>query len=154
MDVFFLYQLIVFYKDECGSLNSTDLGTELSRGNRRDIEKLCELANLQLSLRSPKWVAHSCGMKGCREGFAVVDGNEKINRPVCAAPKSRVKIPQEHIFMTSMCTRSPINGGKHENASKYCSLHSELTSGEDIQPSHSLPTPHATFGEESSGGPS
>ena len=40
----------------------------------------------------------------------------------------------------------------HENASKYCSLHSELASGEDIQPSHSLPTPHATFGEESSGG--
>ena len=58
--------------------------------------------------------------------------------------KSRVKIPQEHIFMTSMCTRSPINGGKHQNASKYCCLHSELTSGEDIQPSHSLPTPHAT----------
>ena len=99
-DGWFLYQLIVFYKDECGFLNSTDLGTELSRSNRRDIEQLCELANLQLSLRSPKWVAHSCGMKGCREGFAVVDGNEKINRPVCAAAKSRVKIAQEHIFMT------------------------------------------------------
>ena len=23
-----------------------------------------------------------------REGFAVVDGNEKLNKPVCAAPKS------------------------------------------------------------------
>ena len=54
-----LYQLIVFYKDVVGTLQSTDLGTECNRGNRRDIERLCEIANLQLSLRSPKWVAHS-----------------------------------------------------------------------------------------------
>ena len=143
-DGWFLYQLIMFYKNEAGTLNSADVGTTLNRGNRRDIEQLCEVANLQLSIRSPKWVAHSCGIKGCREGFAVVDGNEKINRPVCAAPKSRVKIPQQHIFMTNMCTRSPVNGGKHQSPSKYCTLHSELTSEEDIESPHPMPTPHTT----------
>ena len=142
-DAWFLYQLIIFYEGE-GCLASTDLSTEVTSSNRRDIEKLCELANLHRSLQSPKWVAHTCGMKGC-EGFAVVDGNEKINRPVCAAPKSRVEVPREHIFLTSMCTRSPVNGGPHQKPSKFCILHSHLSDdvdSDEVDPSHPLPTPH------------
>ena len=145
-DAWFLYQLITFYeREDC--LASTDLSNEVTSGNRRDIEKLCELANLYRSLQSPKWVSHTCGMKGCREGFAVVDGNEKINRPVRAASKSRVKVPREHIFLTNMCTRSPVNGGPHQNSSKFCALHSHLSDGVDsdeVDPSHPLPTPHHT----------
>ena len=115
---------------------------------QRDIKELCEYANLQRSLHSPKWVAHCCETKGYREGFAIVDWNEKINRPVCAAPKSQVSIPQEHIFMTSMCTCSPITGWKHQKPSKFCSKHtcSYLDSGDDsdeVDPSYPLPTtPH------------
>ena len=145
-DAWFLYQLVVFYKS-LDSLPTKDLGTEVTGGNRRDIEQLCEYANLERSLLSPKWVSHICGMKGCREGFAVVDGNEKINRPACAAPKSQVSIPQQHIFMTSMCTRSPVNGGKYQKPSKFCKQHSHLDDGEDsdeVAPSHPLPTPHST----------
>ena len=91
-DAWFLYQLITFYEHE-DCLASTDLSNEVTSGNRRDIEKLCELANLYRSLQFPKQVSHTCEMKGYREGFAVVDGNEKINQPVRAAPKSWVKVP-------------------------------------------------------------
>ena len=48
-------------------------------------------------------------------GFAVIDGNEKINRSTCAAPKSKVSLPHQYIYMTSMCTRSPATGGKHQS---------------------------------------
>ena len=75
---------------------------------------------------SPKWVAHECHMKGCSEGFAVVDGNEKINRPICAAPRCKVSLPEQFICMTTLCSRSPMTGGKSATPSKYCSLHHEL----------------------------
>lgn len=126
-------------------LSDTNLSTNASESNRRDIEELCEYANLHRSLHTPKWIAHCCRVKGCQEGFAVIDGNEKINRPVCAAPKSRVNVPHQHIFMTSMCTRSPITGGKHQRPSKFCSKHSYLESdgdSEDVNPSYPLPLPH------------
>ena len=74
-DAWFLYQLVWFYKSvDCLSMTSLSTGT--SESNRRDIEELCESANLHRSLHSPKWVAHCCGAKGCGEGFAIVDGNE------------------------------------------------------------------------------
>lgn len=145
-DGWFLYQLIVYY-DAANCLSTTDLRSQLTEGNRRDLEQLCECANLHTSQSSPKWVHHICSMKGCKEGFAVVDGNEKINRSVCAAPRRRVKIPTEHIFMTSMCTRSPINGGRHRKPSKFCQQHVFLEDEEEddtieSDPSQTLPTPH------------
>ena len=65
-------------------------------------------------------------MKGSSEGFAVVDGNEKINRPICAAPRCKVALPEQFICMTTLCSRSPMTGGKSATPSKYCSLHHEL----------------------------
>ena len=77
----------------------------------------------QRSLTPPRWVSHKCTFKGCSEGFAVVDGNEKVNRTVCAAPRSKVRLPSQHFCMTSLCCRSPLTGGKHVKASKFCALH-------------------------------
>ena len=135
-DGWFLYQLVRYYM-ESDNLHDQDMYTEPTKGNRRDIEKLCQAANLARSLVSPKWVHHQCLTKG--EGFAVIDGNEKINRAICAAPKTRVAIPKEYIYMTSMCTRSPTTGGKHARPSKFCEHHFQ-----ELDNSDCLLTPHST----------
>ena len=102
-DSWFLYNVILYYKSQ-SCLPTKDLGTDPNRGNRRDMEDVCELVNLDRSLRSPQWVLHKCKMNGYSEGMAVVDGNEKINCPICAAPKSKVSLPDQHICMTSLCS--------------------------------------------------
>ena len=52
----------------------------------------------------------------------MVDRNE-MNRTVRAAPRSKVRLLNQHICMTSLCCRSPLTGGKHVKASKFCALH-------------------------------
>ena len=79
--------------------------------------------------------------------MAVVDGNEKINRPICAAPKSKVSLPAQHICMTNLCSRSPVTEGKHIK-SKFCTHHANLDQQSTSStptlhtPSSSTPTPH------------
>ena len=136
-DSWFLYNIILYYRSH-SRLATKDLGTDPNSGNRRDIDDLCEQVNLHRSLKSPQWVLHKCKMNGCSEGMAVVDGNEKINRPICAAPRSKVSLPNQHICMTSLCSRSPMAGGKHLKPSKFCVLHTD----DDQQTSTSTPTPH------------
>ena len=110
------------------------------------MEDLCELVNLHRSLRSPQWVQHKCKMNGGREGLAVVDRNE-INHPICAAPKSKVSLPAQHICMTSLCSQSPVTGGKHIKP-KFCRHHANLDQQSTSStptlptPSSSTPTPH------------
>ena len=52
-DSWFLYHIILYYKSQ-SCLKTKDLGTDPNRGNRRDMEDLCELVNLHRSLRSPQ----------------------------------------------------------------------------------------------------
>ena len=120
-DGWFVYQLVRYYS-ESGNLPNQEFYTEPTKGNRRDLEDLCEHENLIRSSASPKWVHHQCSTKGCSEGFAVIDGNEKINRTICAAPKTRVSIPREYIYMTSMCTRSPTIGGNTQGPQNSVSI--------------------------------
>ena len=42
----------------------------------------------------------------------MVDGNEKVNRSMCAAPRSKVYLDQQKINMMQCCPRSPASGGK------------------------------------------
>ena len=65
-------------------------------------------------------------MKGCREGLATIDGNEKIRWSMCAAPKSKVPIPHNSINIMQCCPSSPITGGRHQKPSKYCARHQHL----------------------------
>lgn len=88
-DSWFLYEIVIYRSHGC--LETTDLNTDV---NQRDVEDLCEIANL---IRSPKWVQHACKMRDCSEGMTVVVGNKKINRPNYAAPKAKVSVPdQDH----------------------------------------------------------
>lgn len=144
-DGWFLYQLVSFF-DEHDKLSSQNLYTVPDCSNRRNIEELCQLAVHHISTMSPRWVHHQCSVKGCKEGFAVIDGNEKIKRAMCAAPKSRVFVDDQKIYMTQCCSRSPVSGGKSLQGSKYCHHHSFLESCEDsaVVATTNLPSPHAS----------
>ena len=69
------------------------------------------------------WVLHRCTVKGCAEGYVTVDGNEKLRRPICAAPKSHVQLRPDLPTIVQCCTNYPVHGGKSQAASKYCELH-------------------------------
>ena len=71
-DGWFLYQLVSFF-DEHDKLSSQNLYTVPDCSNRRNIEELCQLAVHHISTMLPRWVHHQCSVKGCKEGFAVME---------------------------------------------------------------------------------
>ena len=148
-DCWFTYQLAFFFGKH-HLLDTIDFGTQTTAGNRKDVEDLCRKANLHLSQITPEWLHHVCNVKGCREGLATIDGNEKIRRSMCAAPKSKVPIPHNSINIMQCCPSSPITGGRHQKPSKYCARHQHLEAeGNDGIDDSSLvvriPLPTASF---------
>ena len=67
-----------------------------------------------------------------------IDGNEKLTRAMCAAPKEKVNCHMNHINLVQCCTWSPSTGGRHLTSSKYCSLHQhlDLSASENVKESH------------------
>ena len=108
-DGWFLYRLVQEFAG-FGILEEVNFGCYTS-GNRRNVELLCQRAMMYISISSPKWVQHCCNVPGCREGMVTIDGNEKLTRAMCAAPKSKVMCPVNHINLVQCCTQSPITGG-------------------------------------------
>ena len=96
-----------------------------------ETEDICQKANMHMFKITPRWVHHSCDIEGCNEGMVTINGNEKIRRSMCAAPKQFVAIPHNGINVRQCCPRSPITGGQHQTASKYCEHHQYLTTGLD-----------------------
>ena len=122
----FLYRLICTYSD-LKILDAQDFSV-CTVGNRRDIERLCQCVMFKVQSTTLRWVQHQCNTAGCSEGMVTIDGNEKLTRAMCAAPKEKVKCPLNHINLVQCCSRSPISGGKHQVASKYCTFHQYLAS--------------------------
>lgn len=122
-DGWFVYQLALFFGQH-NLLSTVDFNTELP-GNRKDMEHLCCKANFHLT-QIPQWVHHECKVKGCKEGLATIDGNEKMRRSTCGAPKTKVSIPHNSINVMQCCPSSPITGGRHQKPSKYCEHHQHL----------------------------
>ena len=90
-DGWFLYNIILYH--QCaGCLETQDLGYDVTKGKRRDIDDLCEEVNLHRSLTSPRWVSHKCTFKGCSYGHAVVDGNEKLNHTALLHDQSMLPV--------------------------------------------------------------
>lgn len=88
----FCTNLYHFYEQD--KLPSQNLYTVPDGSTRRNIEELCQSA-----------VHHNVTKVGtppmqcdCKEGFAVIDGNEKIKRAMCVAPKSSVYWWSEDIY--------------------------------------------------------
>ena len=120
-DGWFMFKLIQHF-GENATLHCQDFNV-FTGGNRRDIESLCKIAILQVTTQAPKWVHHQCDIPGCEEGMVMVDGNEKVKRAMCAAP---VKCDVNHINLVQCCINSPLTGGKHQQASRYCACHQDL----------------------------
>ena len=54
-----------------------------------DIDEFCDRV-WEVSLKGKAhWINHSCGIKGCAEAFSIVDGNEKLHRTICSAPREK-----------------------------------------------------------------
>lgn len=59
-----------------------------------------------------KWVDHACNVKGCKEGYCTIDGNEKLRRSICANGGDKV-INDEGLTVQDCCPKDPEFGGKH-----------------------------------------
>ena len=71
--------------------------------------------------------------------MVTIDGNEKLTRAMCAAPKEKVKCVVNHINLVQCCSRSPSTGGRHKKSSKYCDVHQHLgASSTDVDKEISL----------------
>ena len=123
-DGWFLYHIVRIFS-ELGLLEHHDFAS-YTVGNRRDMELFCQKAMLVISTSPPRWVQHSCSVPGCKEGMITIDGNEKLTRSMCSAPKSKMLCPINHVNIVQCCSRSPVTGGKHQQSSKFCQEHQHL----------------------------
>lgn len=84
---------------------------------------ICKLQN--------KWIHRSCEVPGCTEGYINVDGLEKVCRPMCAAPKEKLRVNKGEGNFVKCCTNTPTLGGKSQKASKFCWEHLSLQENPD-----------------------
>ena len=125
-DGWFLWAIVNTY-DKLEMLEKTNLYAAYTEGGkRRDVESLCKSLWEEICSLRNKWVMHKCKVKGCAEGYVTVDGNEKLRRPMCAAPRSKIRIRSDLPTIVQCCTNYPVMGGKHQAASRYCSVHTGL----------------------------
>lgn len=127
-EAWFIWELVNFHKEN-RTLQGTNLMTEHDfdgPGRRRDIESLCAESMEMFFKGENKWIHHECEVLGCKEGFIMVDGIEKIRRPMCAAPKSSIRLSRSMPKVISCCPNTPVIGGKSQQASKYCRQHQYL----------------------------
>ena len=119
-DAWLLYRLICAYSDQ-KMLEAQDFSVCTVAGNRWDIEYLCQRIVLKAQSTTPLCVQH----QWCSEGMVTIDGNEKLTRAMCAAPKEKVKCPLNHINLVQCYSRSPISGGNikwHQNIAHFTSI--------------------------------
>ena len=121
-------QKIVEYYSQSGKLSSAKFpGKYFSSGgtssHRLDIEGLCSKAWEDIVADQNSWIHHTCDVTGCKEGYVTIDGLEKVSRTICAAPREKLKLPPGLPNIVQCCHNSPVMGGKHVHASKFCSQH-------------------------------
>ena len=124
-----LLRLGIFYQSR--GMYAKNLITEHING-RKNFEECCKEAYILISSETPVWIYHTCTVPGCTERYCTIDGNEKLTRTMCAAPKSKVKIPSCGISVMSICPNSPALGGYHVHGSKFCKDHLYLENDPDI----------------------
>ena len=87
------------------------------------MEGMCEILWEEICTKRNQWVMHKCSVRGCAEGYVTIDGNEKLRRPMCAAPRRKLQIRRDLPTVVQCCTNYPITGGKHQEARRFCHLH-------------------------------
>ena len=48
-----------------------------------------------------------------------MSGNEKLKQPICAAPWCRIQYQRDLPTIVECCTNYPVQGGKHQEGSRY-----------------------------------
>lgn len=59
-------------------------------------------------------------------GFVMCDGNEKVGRRICGAPKQYLRLMPNMPKTITSCPNSPVFAGMHQRGSKYCTDHAYL----------------------------
>ena len=77
-------------------------------------------------------------------GYCSLDGLEKVTRPMCALPKSKVAAGQDPetklLNIVQCCPETPVLGGKSKLPSKYCYSHGHFNEDTtDIAPVNTPP---------------
>lgn len=122
-DAYFIWSVVKYYSEN-GTIHLQDL--TIHRGDvshMLNVEELCEKMWKSICDSNNKWIEHSCRTPGCSEGYVTVDGNEYLCRDMCAAPKEKVRISKDLPTIVRCCPNSPITGGLHQTASKFCKEH-------------------------------
>ena len=89
-----------------------------------NLEELCKnVFNNVKSKVNDTWTSHVCEEPGCKERYVVMDGNCKLFRPLCAAPKTRIVGCNGEGNGYDVCIRNPTRGNQYGQARKYCSYH-------------------------------
>lgn len=123
MDAYFLWAIVNFYNKHC-KLDSVDLTVNNGADSHHlDIEEMCRKLWISICNTPNKWIQHRCKTPGCEQGYVTVDGNEYLCRDMCAAPKEKVKISKDLPTIVRCCPKSPVTGGLHQKAAKFCPSH-------------------------------
>jgi len=108
-DVYFIAQLLKYFNNNV-SFSKDNIANQLA------IVDVCDEAAEIIFAQKSKWAAHNCKIKGCSEGFVMCDGNEIINRRICAAPKQHFKLGKGMPNAMGCCPNTPILGGKNKSS--------------------------------------
>ena len=98
----------------------------IAKTSKKDVQ---QLACTVISTKPNEWVKHVCNVPGCKEGYISVDGNEKLKRPMCAAPQSKQHLTGNSKSMPQMLTcyeNTPLYGNSSLKPSKYWVDHLHL----------------------------
>ena len=88
------------------------------------LEELCSMVYPEIRNQiDTKWRSHVCNEVGCKERFIVMDGNEKLSRLVCAAPRTKVFGNHGEVNHYQLCINNPIRGNQYNPNSKFCKSH-------------------------------
>ncbi len=80
-------------------------------------------------------------------GYCSLDGNEKLCRPMCAAPKTKTVAGNTSetrpLKVIHCCPETPLMGGKNKKPSKLCKFHDTSTSTSTA--THTIVNQHRQF---------
>ncbi len=124
------------------------------RSHPVDMDERISYVRQQVRINPNPWLFHQCDVLGCKEQVLVIDGNEKIHRPVCKASRMITgDLPTDLALIHGMsyerlkqfwqtCFRDPVRGNRSgkdkdgkwiggRNQSQYCDYHQHLQQQED-----------------------
>ena len=131
-----MWSMVKFYMRH-GSLHSTYLNATVGEAShRKNIEEECEAACKIIETEPNRWIKHTCNIRGCKEGYVTVDGNEKLKRPICAAPHNKEPNPRHMPQIVGCCKNTHIYGNSAIPPSKYCQDHDQKPGASECTQSH------------------